>query len=137
MRFHVKSRHRFSFNGSKFMYFFVLRKYFHHVFVLNKGPFVYYYQKKHISITHGHHNMRPCSIGKTAYFFVLFEVARGKRQAFVKSRFPEKPIMRSLPDTQPRLDPFGAHQQVKTLCLVKQEVIVTHIKIPFYTSQFL
>lgn len=45
MRFHVNSRPRFSFNGSKFMYFFVLRKYFHHVFVLNKRPFVYYYQK--------------------------------------------------------------------------------------------
>lgn len=45
MRFHVNSRPRFSFNGSKFMYFFVLRKYFHHVFVLNKRPFVYYYPK--------------------------------------------------------------------------------------------
>lgn len=55
MRFHVKSRHRFSFNGSKFMYFFVLRKYFHHVFVLNKRPFVYYYPKKYISIIHGRH----------------------------------------------------------------------------------
>lgn len=61
MRFHVKSRHRFSFNGSKFMYFFVLRKYFHHVFVLNKRPFVYYYPKKYISIIHGRQSSEAVS----------------------------------------------------------------------------
>ncbi len=90
MRFHVKSRHRFSFNGSKFMYFFVLRKYFHHVFVLNKGPFVYYYQKKHISITHGHHNMRPCSIGKTAYFFCLIRSCARQKAGFRKEPLSRK-----------------------------------------------
>ena len=60
MRFHVKSRHRFSFNGSKFMYFFVLRKYFHPVFVLNNGPFVYYYQKSTLVLYTDITNMRSC-----------------------------------------------------------------------------
>lgn len=90
MRFHVKSRHRFSFNGSKFMYFFVLRKYFHHVFVLNKRPFVYYYPKKYISIIHGHHKYAVLSIEQDRILFCLIRSCAKQKADFRKEPLSRK-----------------------------------------------
>ena len=80
MRFHVNSRPRFSFNGSKFS----------PCICIKQEAFRLLLPKKYISIIHGHHKKAVLSIEQDRIFFCLIRSCAKRKADFRKEPLSRK-----------------------------------------------